>query len=181
MTQARHHCGFTLLRHRRLASGRVFDVHEETWRAPDGTRFTRQNILHPGAVAVLAFSAPDRVLLVRQFRAAVRRRLLEIPAGTLEPGETPLACARRELIEEVGFAARRWRKLGAVYTAPGFCTEVIHLYRAWDLRPAQAEQDDDEQIEMVEMTLREVRAAVRSGRLRDSKSLSALFLAGVLG
>jgi ADP-ribose pyrophosphatase len=172
--------GFALLRDRRLLRSRVYRVHEQEWRGPDGRRFTRDVVVHPGAVAVLAEPAPGRVLLIRQFRVPARGWLLEIPAGTLEAGETPLACARRELIEETGFRARRWRKLGAVWPVPGYCTERIHLYRAWSLEPARAACDEDEHIRVVEMTVGEVSAAVRSGRLADGKSLAALLLSGLL-
>jgi ADP-ribose pyrophosphatase len=167
---------FKLLRSRRLALGRQFAVHLETWRGPQGRTFKRQTLVHPGAVAILARDARGRFLMLRQFRAAVRGTLLEIPAGTLEPGERPPACARRELIEETGFAARRWRKLGAVYLAPGYSTELIHLYAAWDLHPAQGQPDADEHIRVVAMTQAQVNSAVHSGRVRDAKTLCALML-----
>jgi len=169
-----------LLRDRVLLRTRVYRVHEQTWRGPDGIRFTRHVVVHPGAVAVLAQPSPGRVLLIRQFRVPARRWLLEIPAGTLEAGETPIACARRELVEETGFRARRWGRLGAVWPVPGYCTERIHLYRAWSLEAAQAARDEDEHIRVLEMTIDEVRAAVRSGRLADGKSLAALLLSGLL-
>src|SRR5206468_5168327 len=126
---------------------RVFYVRDEKWRGPGGISFQRHTVVHPGAVAILPLDAKGRVLMIRQFRPATGDWMLEIPAGTLEKGEAPLACAKRELIEEIGFAARKWKRLGAVYTAPGFCTEKIHLFKAWDLKPAFAEKDDDEHIE----------------------------------
>lgn len=167
---------FRLLRERPRLAARPFDVVAERWQAPDGREFERQIVRHPGAVAILPFVTKDRVLLVRQWRAAARQWLLEFPAGTLERGESPLRCARRELIEETGYAARRWRKLGSVFTAPGFCTEVIHLYEARDLRPAQAELDDDEYLEVVPVRLAELHELTRRGRIRDAKSLSMLLL-----
>jgi ADP-ribose pyrophosphatase len=129
-------------------------------------------------VAILPFDAQGRVLMLRQFRAPIEDWLLEIPAGTLEPGEPPLACAKRELIEETGFAARRWRKLGVIYNAPGYSSERIHLYKAWDLRPAHGEQDADEHIELAVMTMSEVQGAVKDGRITDAKTLCALLYDG---
>jgi len=172
--------GFRMTQNRELLASRVFRVHEETWRAPDGGIFTRQNIIHPGAVAILPITAKGTYVFIRQFRPAARDWILEIPAGTLEPGETPLACAKRELIEEIGFAARAWKKLGKIFTAPGFCTEQIHLFEATGLKPATAAKDEDEHIELAEMTGVEVRGAVKRGEIRDGKSLSALFLCGRL-
>jgi ADP-ribose pyrophosphatase len=169
---------FRLQSSKPVLTGRVFRLDRETWRGPDGS-FTRETLVHPGAVAVLPRSGRDRYLLIRQFRAAARGWLLEIPAGTLEKGESALACAKRELVEETGFAARRWRKLGEIFVAPGYSTEVIRIYEASGLSPASAEKDEDEHIEVVEMSRRELARAARSGRIRDGKSVSALWLAGV--
>lgn len=165
---------FALVQTRKLLSARVFAVQDETWRGPGRKTFHRQTIVHPGAVAIVPFDRAGNILMLRQFRPSVRRTILEIPAGTLEKGERPLACARRELVEETGFAARRWKKLGAVFTAPGFCNERIVLFKAWDLYPAHAEQDEDEHIAVEPMTLKQIHAAVRRGRICDAKSLGAL-------
>lgn len=165
---------FRLLRSRTIFKGRIFTLEEERWRGPGARTFGRQTIRHPGAVAIVPFARDGRILLIRQFRPAVRKSLLEIPAGTLEPGETPLACAKRELSEEIGFAARRWKRLGAIYTAPGICSERIVLFKAWDLYPASAEQDADEHIALAAMTHIQVRRAARTGRICDAKTLSAL-------
>jgi ADP-ribose pyrophosphatase len=169
---------FQLVRSRRILASPVFSLDRQTWRAPGGQTFERHSIQHPGAVAMLPRDARGRFLLVRQFRAAIKRELLEIPAGTLEPGEAPLACARRELIEETGFAARRWKKLGAIHNAPGYSSERIVLYLAWDLYPAHGEQDADEDVRAVALTRAALNAAIRSGRLTDAKTLSALLLYG---
>src|SRR5205807_3049111 len=116
--------------------------------------------------AILPFDRTGKLLLIEQFRPAVGEWLLEAPAGTLERGEDPLPCAKRELIEETGFQATRWTKLGFVYTAPGFCSEKIFLYKAWDLTPKFAQADDDEVIELRKMTLSAALKAVRTGRIR---------------
>jgi ADP-ribose pyrophosphatase len=170
---------FRLLKRRTRLESRVFRLDAETWRGPNGT-FTRDTIVHPGAVAILPFTKRGTVLFIRQWRAAARGWLLEIPAGTLEKGESPLACAKRELIEETGFAAKRWTRLGAILVAPGYTTERIHLFAARGLTPAYAAQDEDEHIAVEELTASEVRKKIRSGAIRDGKSLSAVLLAGLV-
>jgi ADP-ribose pyrophosphatase len=166
---------FKLVREKVLFTARVFKLQQEVWSAPDGKKFERSTITHPGAVAILPFDNKGRLLLIKQFRPAVRDFLLEIPAGTLEKGEKPLACAKRELIEETGFAAKKWQALGYIFTAPGFCSERIFLFAAWDLSPAYADQDDDEHIAPpTAMTLQQVKKAVTSGKICDGKTLSSL-------
>jgi ADP-ribose pyrophosphatase len=165
---------FKLLQANEMLRSRVFFVRKERWQGPDGSTFERDTVVHPGAVAIVPFDAKGRVLLIRQFRPATNGWLLEIPAGTLEKGEKPLGCAKRELVEEIGFAAKSWLKLGEIFTAPGFCSEKIHLFKAWDLKPAFAEQDEDEHIEPATMTMAEVKKAIRSGKIQDAKTLSAL-------
>ena len=173
--------GFILQSEKKVLQSRVFSVHDEKWTDPDGKGFQRHTVRHPGAVAVLPFDAHGNVLLIRQFRPALQDFLIEIPAGTLEIGEPPLSCAKRELIEEIGFAAKKWKKLGASALAPGYCSEIIHLYKAWDLSPAHAEQDDDERIDApVAYAPKKLRDAVRSGKIHDAKTLSALYLCGLL-
>jgi ADP-ribose pyrophosphatase len=164
---------FKLLSKKTLLTSRVYHVRAETWRGPTGT-FTRDTVVHPGAIAVIPFDHKGRVIMIRQFRPAAGDWMLEIPAGTLEKGEQPLACAKRELIEEIGFAARKWKKLGAIFTAPGFCSELIHIYKASDLKAAFAEKDEDEHIEVVSMSLKQLRQAVKNGNICDGKTICAL-------
>jgi ADP-ribose pyrophosphatase len=171
--------GFKLVRKQVLLCSRVFSIRHEKWRGPGGRVFERDTVIHPGAVAILAFDAQSRVLMLRQFRPPAGAWLLEIPAGTLEPGEAPLACAKRELIEETSFAARRWRKLGVIFNAPGYSSERIHLYKAWDLQPAHGEQDPDEHIELAVMTMVAVQRAVKAGRIMDAKTMCALLYEGL--
>lgn len=168
---------FRLVSENKVLQSRVFSVFEQKWNAPDGTSFQRHTVKHPGAVAVVPFDAKGNVLLIKQFRPALGEYLIEIPAGTLEAGEPPLACAKRELIEEIGFAAKKWKRLGAIALAPGYTSEIIHLYKAWDLRPDHAEQDEDEHIDApVAYSPNALKAAMRSGKIRDAKTLSALHL-----
>src|SRR6185295_9460782 len=166
---------FKLVSSKKVLQSRVFAVHDERWRAPNGSKFQRHTVRHPGAVAVVPFDAKGNVLLIKQFRPAANGWLIEIPAGTLEPGEPPLACAKRELIEEIGFAAKNWKKLGAIFLAPGYCTERIHLFKAWGLSAAHAEQDEDEHIDKpAAFSKAQIKKAVASGRICDAKTLGAL-------
>ena len=147
----------------------------------DGHRTTREIVEHPGAVAMLAWDG-ERLAMVRQWRHATGQVLLEIPAGTLEPGEPPAETARRELAEEVGLAATAWVAGPRFYTAPGFCTELMHLYLATGLTDATAEADADELIEPSWLSLEDARAAVDDGRIADAKTIVGIgWLARRLG
>lgn len=162
----------------RAFTGRLLTVRVDDVALGSGRRVTREIVEHPGAVAIVALQGEgdeERVALVRQFRKAVEQFLLEIPAGTLEPGEEPLACAQRELLEETGLRARRWAHLQTFYTAPGFCTEKMWLYLAQDAQPApQSHAADDEQIEVCFYTRAQVKELVRSGQVHDAKTLVGL-------
>ena len=117
--------------------GRVFDLVEEEILLESGrqTRFAR--VVHPGAVVIIPRLGARTLLLIRQYRHAVGKTILEFPAGTLDAGEDPLTCARREIAEETGHIAARWQQLGTIYPAPGFCSETQHLFLADDLAPEQ--------------------------------------------
>ena len=151
-------------------SGRRIRVRVDEVERSDGHRTTREIIEHPGAVAMLAWDGA-RLAMVRQWRHATGQVLLEIPAGTLEPGEPPADTARRELAEEVGLAATTWVEGPRFFTAPGFCTELMHLYLATGLTDATAEADADELLEPSWLTLPEAIAAVDDGRIADAKSI----------
>jgi len=153
--------------------GRLLSVRVE--RAGDKVR---EVVEHPGAVAILALDGKGRVLLVRQYRHGAGRHLWEIPAGTLEPGEEPLRCAQRELWEETGLRAKRWRKLGAFYTSPGILDELMHLFLAEGLEgepvPAPGEIE-----EIAFKEPREILESLGEGEFGDGKTLAALaFLLG---
>jgi ADP-ribose pyrophosphatase len=145
---------------------------DEVERA-DGHRAMREIVEHPGAVAILAWDG-ERLAMVSQWRHATGRALLEIPAGTLEPGEPAAETARRELAEEVGLAAASWEEGPRFYTSPGFCTELMHLYLATDLTEASAAADADEQLEPSWMTLAEALAAADDGRIVDAKTIAGV-------
>ena len=150
--------------------GRRIRVRVDEVERSDGHRTTREIVEHPGAVAILAWDG-DRLATVRQWRHATGQALLEIPAGTLEPDEPPLATAERELAEEAGLAASRWEEGPRFFTAPGFCDELMHLYLATGLSPARADADADEVLEADWLALPDALAAIDDGRIRDAKSL----------
>jgi ADP-ribose pyrophosphatase len=144
---------------------------------PDGKRSKREIVTHPGAVAIVALDDKNNVLLVRQFRLAANDILLEIPAGTLDPGEPPEDCARRELQEEVGYQPKKLESLGGIFTAPGYTTEFIHLFLATELAESPLEGDADEFLEVVRMPLDDALKLIDDGKIIDSKTLSGLLRA----
>jgi ADP-ribose pyrophosphatase len=157
--------------------GRIIRVAAETVTLPN-RRVTRLDVVrHPGASAVVPLKDDGTVLLIHQFRHAVGGYLYEVPAGTLAPGETPDACAMREVEEEVGYRAGRLVHLGSIVTAPGFCDEQIHLYLATRLQQSRQSLDDDEVLTVVEMPLDEAMAKIHDNTIRDAKSIAALVLA----
>lgn len=170
--------------------GRLGDFRIDTVQFNDGRQSTREILGHPGAVAIVALDPEERVLLVRQWRTAAGRVLLEIPAGTLDildpvarTIEDPDRAAPRELEEETGYRAETWRKLAEFWTVPAFATELMHLYLATDLRPAHGDRlgpDEDERLELVRLPWREAVAAAERGEICDAKSIVGLFWLGRL-
>jgi len=149
----------------------------DTIRFANGHEAQRAVVEHPGAVALVVLDEAGRWLLIRQYRHAARRNLLEIPAGTREAGEDPDLTAAREVREETGFAAGRLERIGGAWMAPGFSGEFITFYLATDLRPDPLPQDQDEYIEAPEwLTLDEVYDAVERGEIEDAKTMVALTL-----
>ncbi|HEX4629137.1 MAG TPA: NUDIX hydrolase [Gemmatimonadales bacterium] len=157
-------------------------------RFPDGSTGELEVIRHPGAAAIVPCASDPRgedptILLIRQYRYAAGGPLWEIPAGTLEHGEDPENCARRELLEEAGVAAARIERLTSIFTTPGFTDEVIHLYLASGLDTKTPRRERDEFIEVVPQPLSQVLTRIRDGEVRDAKTIVAiLYMAGfVLG
>jgi ADP-ribose pyrophosphatase len=163
---------------RRVFQGRLLTVRVDDVLLENGRPATREIVEHPGAVAMIALDgqgSEERIALVRQFRTAAEQSLLEIPAGTLEAGEEPLACAQRELFEETGLTARRWTHVQTFYTAPGFCTEQMWLYLAQETqRAAKSQAASDEQIEVCFHTRPEVLKMLQAGQFQDAKTLVGL-------
>ena len=153
--------------------GRSIVVQVERAELPGGKSVELDVVRHPGAAAVVPFESDDVVLLIRQFRHAAGGTIWEVPAGKLD-GETPEVCAARELEEEVGRRAGRLVPLASIWTTPGFTDEVIHLFAAFDLAPAEQRLEHDEVIEVVPVPLARALEMIWSGELRDAKSSLAL-------
>ncbi len=165
---------------RKVFSGRAVRLRvDEVRLEPEGRAARREVVEHPGAVALVPLTADGQVLLVRQYRYAAGRELLEIPAGTLEPGEDPEVCARRELEEETGRRAVGLEHLASVFTSPGFCDELMHIYlaRLEEGPGGQSHPDEDERIVLEAMPFEEALALALGGRMGDAKSVAGLALA----
>lgn len=152
-------------------------VTRERVTLPNGTRLALDIVHHPGAAAVVPFVSDRDVLLIRQYRHAAGGMILEVPAGKLDPGESPETCAARELAEEAGRKPGRLVRTGAIWTTPGFTDERITLFAAFDLAPVPPRPDDDELIEVMRVPLAEALRLVWSGELSDAKSALALVYA----
>jgi len=155
-------------------SGFRIQLSKERVRLPNGRVAELDIVRHPGASAVVPFENDDDVLLIRQYRHAAGGEILEVPAGKLDPGDTPESCAARELEEEAGRRAGRIEHLGWIFTTPGFTDEVIHLFAAFDLEPIPTRHEDDEVIEVLRVPLREALEKVWRGEINDAKSALAL-------
>lgn len=160
---------------RDIYRGRVVHLTTEDVALPNGHRMELEIVRHPGAAAVAALDDTGAVTLLRQYRHAVGGYLWEVPAGKLDPGETPQVCAARELREEAGLMAGRLEAVGSIVTCPGFCDEIIHLFVATELTRAPQARGADEVIESVRsVPLAETLAMIRAGEIRDAKTIAAL-------
>lgn len=167
--------------HSRLVyEGRLIRLRVDEVALPSGRRTVREVVEARGAVGIVALDDEGRVLLVRQYRRPARGELWEIPAGTLEPGEDPADCARRELAEETGFTAEEIVPLAAFYTSPGFCDEWMHLFLARGLCEGSQSPEDDESIRVARVPLAEALAMIRAGDICDAKTIAGLLLVALL-
>ena len=157
-------------------AGRIFNVNRLRVELPDGRDAVRDVVRHPGAVAIVALTDDGRICLVRQYRTALGRVTVEIPAGKLDPGEDPLVCAKRELREETGMEADQMAFLATISTSVGFCDELIHIYMATGLSLAESDPDDDEFINVDLVPLPELIDAVLDGRIEDCKTVTGALI-----
>jgi len=162
---------------RLVYEGRLVRLRVDEVALRSGRRTAREVVEARGAVGIVALDDEGRVLLVRQFRRPAGRELWEIPAGTLESGEAPVDCARRELAEETGFRAQEFRPLVGFYTSPGFCDEWLHLFLAVGLSPGEQAPEDDESIQVARIPLAEALSMIRAGEICDAKTIVGLLLA----
>lgn len=159
---------------RQIYDGRRVKLRLDRVVLHSGRETTREVVEHPDCVAIVAIDADDNVILVRQFRQAAAQELLEVPAGVIEPGEEPLHSAVRELAEESGYIAGRIERLGGFYSSPGYSTEFLHLFLATELKPGPSQAQEDEILEVVPIPLKQVHRLIKSGEIRDAKSIAGL-------
>jgi ADP-ribose pyrophosphatase len=156
--------------------GRVITLRVDRMRTDAGRERIREVIEHPGAVALVPVTASGDLLLIRQTRYAAGRVLLEVPAGTLDPGEDVLTCADRELQEETGYKADRLERIGGFFVAPSYDQEYIHIYVATGLSESRLAADDDEDIEVVPVSLDQALALIEQGAIEDAKTICAVLM-----
>lgn len=162
---------------RQIYDGHIIDLRVDTVKLPNGHQSQREIVTHHGAVCVVPIRTDGTVLMVRQFRLATGRVLLEIPAGTIETGEDPAECAARELEEETGFKPGVLQKLFHAFLSPGYSTEIVHAYAATDMTPGTVHLDAGENVRTEAIPLEEIAARIQSGEIEDAKTIAALLMA----
>jgi ADP-ribose pyrophosphatase len=154
---------------------KLFSVSEEKAVDPGGFEMSRSIVHHPGSAVMMAVDDRKRILLVRQYRMPARQYLWELPAGKLDPGETPLKAAKRELVEETGYTAKKWEKLVMFYPSPGYVGENMTIFLATDVKAGEAKPMEDEKIETRWFTAKEIGEGIRSGKIIDGKTMIGYF------
>lgn len=154
-----------------IYSGRIIKLRKDLVILPNGKRANREIVEHPGAVVILAERKQNSIILVKQFRKATEEFLLELPAGTIEPQEELLDCAKRELEEETGYIAQNWQEIIDFYSAPGFCSERLTLFFAQNLIKTKSNTDQDEFIKIIEVNKEKVELLLQNRKIKDAKSL----------
>jgi len=159
-----------------LHQGRVFTLLKENITLGNGVTIDLDIIRHPGASAIVPISQNNTIILIKQYRHAVGDFIWEIPAGTLNSNESPLECAKRELIEEIGFSGNIWHKLGVITPLPGYSDEHIHIFLATDLVPNKQDLDEDEMLDVHEFGLADATEMIYNGSIQDGKTISGIFM-----
>lgn len=160
-----------------LVKGNLLHAKRDKVRLPNGAVSEREYIVHPGAVLVIPVLPDGRLVMEHQFRYALHRAFVELPAGKIDAGEDPLETGKRELLEETGYTAREWQFLTLLHPCIGYCDEVIHVYLASGLMAGEHRRDEDEHLEVFSMSLPEAMEAMRRGEITDGKTMIALFWA----
>jgi len=169
---------FKILKSEIIYRGKKFNVVRENIILPNGRKAVREIVDFPGASAILPIIDGDKVLLIKQFRTTIHDWILEVPAGTLKPGEDPLSCAKRELKEETGYVAHKWTKLASILTSPGYSNEVLHIFLAENLEKGEKEPEETEVVENIVMPIDEALKKVFTGEIIDGKTIVALLIYG---
>jgi ADP-ribose pyrophosphatase len=158
--------------------GKVFDIKlDQIEYNKTGNKGRREVVLHPGGGVIVPVTPEGKIIFVRQYRYPFDTVMIELPAGKLDKGEDPLNCATRELTEETGYTSGNIKKLGKIYTSPGFCNEILHIYLAENLTPGNhAREEGEEGMEIIELSLSEAEEKIRKGEIVDAKTISGLYM-----
>jgi ADP-ribose diphosphatase len=168
---------FKVIKSDTLFRGKVFDLKVDEIEYDSGNKGVRETAVHPGGAVVVAVKDDGKIILVKQYRHPFQKFLLEFPAGKLEKGEDPQICAVRELEEETGYSAGKITKLGAILTTPGFCTEVLHIYKAEDLIPGQHRREEGEYgMKILEFSKDEIEEKIKNGEISDAKTICGIHM-----
>lgn len=165
-----------LVEKQRIFEGKKISLEVHHLQDEQGRRIRREVVVHPGAVVVLAFVTPDRILLIRNRRYAAGQILVELPAGTIDRGEDPMNCAGRELQEETGYLAGRLQRLGGFYSSPGVLSEKLYAFAAYDLQRTAPALEEDEEIEVMEVSFDEAIEMIREGQIIDAKTIATVLM-----
>ena len=167
---------YKLLKSEIRFKGKVFDHQIDEIEYESGNKGIREIAIHPGGAVVVPVKDDGKIILVKQFRYPLQKTLIELPAGKLDKGEDPLVCATRELEEETGYKAKQIKKLGEIYTAPGYCTEILHIYSASGLIPGDHNREEGEHgMEILEYSLDEIENMIRNGEITDAKTIVGIY------
>jgi len=163
-------------RHKLLHQGQLISLYRDEVHLPDGRTTHYDTVRHPGGAVIVAVNSNREICLLRQFRHAVNGDIWELPAGCLEDDEKPIETAKRELLEETGWSAHSWKSLGNIIPSPGFCNEVLWMYKAEDLEIGKTAKDNDEFLESYWLPMNKIHQMIRDGEIRDAKTLAAITL-----
>lgn len=162
------------LKTKEIYKGSIIDVELQDVLLPNGRESKREIVNHPGAVAVICITEEDRMVLVKQYRKALKKAIAEIPAGKLEEGERPETCAERELEEETGIKAASLKLLDSFYTSPGFANELVYIFEAEGLSSGEIHTDEDEFVERIDVSFEEAKEMIKTGEIHDAKTIYAV-------
>lgn len=165
---------------KKIFNGRLIKVCTKKTILPNSHEINLEIVDHPGAVLIVPFLKPGKIIMLRQYRAVIDKYLYELPAGTLAPDERPSSCAKRELIEETGYKASKINKIGQIYPCPGYSTEKIIFFKAQELMPSQQALEKDEVIELEIMSISQIKKIFKQGKIEDAKTICALSICGII-
>ena len=167
---------YKLLKSEIRFKGKVFDHQVDEIEYESGNKGIREIAIHPGGAVVVPVKDDGKIILVKQFRYPLQKTLIELPAGKLDKGEDPFVCATRELEEETGYKSKEIKKLGQIYTAPGYCTEILHIYSAKGLTPGNHNREEGElEMEILELPLNQIEKMISDGEITDAKTIVGIF------